>query len=144
MCPAHTLPDPCHIAWYVTARAIVGRASGHLRPTGHVSGQVSNKNRTKENKSRYSWLRGEKWRKLCCKTSILIARTKVVHVLFDLINEAIICDGNQIFLLTRRFKKPSTPTDYQKDSVSTPGSPSFLNRSDLTLLFAINLRDQKL
>ena len=34
------------------------------------------------------------------------ARIKVVHVLFDHINEAIICDGNQIFLLARRFKKP--------------------------------------
>ena len=33
------------------------------------------------------------------------ARIKVVHVLFDHINEAIICDGNQIFLLARRFKK---------------------------------------
>ena len=48
MCPAHTLPDPCHIVWYVTARAIVGRARGHLHPTGHVSGQVSNKNKTEE------------------------------------------------------------------------------------------------
>ena len=62
----------------------------------------------------------------------------MVHVLFDHVNEAIICDGNQIFLLARRFKNPGIPTDYQNDSVSTPTSPSFLNRSDLTLLFAIN------
>ena len=62
----------------------------------------------------------------------------MVHVLFDHVNEAIICDGNQIFLLARRFKNPGIPTDYQKDSVSTPTSPSFLNRSDLTQLFAIN------
>ena len=36
-------------------------------------------------------------------------------------------------------KNPGTTTDFQKDSVFTPGSPSFLNRCDLTLLFAINL-----
>ena len=30
--PGSHPPDPCHIAWYVTARAIVGRASGHLHP----------------------------------------------------------------------------------------------------------------
>ena len=52
ICPAHTLPDPCHIAWYVTARAIVGRANGHLHPTGRMSGQVSNKNKTKKRKKK--------------------------------------------------------------------------------------------
>ena len=57
-------------------------------------------------KLRYCWLRGEKRRKFCCTAAILIARIKVVHVLFDHINEAIICDGNQNFLLARRFKKP--------------------------------------
>ena len=68
------------------------------------------------------------------------ARIKVVHVLFDHINEAIICDGNQIFPCSHDDKKkPGTRTDYQKDPVSTPGSPSFLNSSDLALLFAINL-----
>ena len=41
-------------------------------------------------------------------------------------------------------KNHGTPTDYQKDSVSKPGSPSSLNRIDLTLLFAIDLRNQKL
>ena len=41
-------------------------------------------------------------------------------------------------------KNPGTPTDYPKESVSKPGSPSFLNRSYLTQLFAIDLWDQKL
>ena len=41
-------------------------------------------------------------------------------------------------------ENPDTPTDYQKDLVSTSGSPWFLNHSDLTLLFAIDLWDQKL
>ena len=41
-------------------------------------------------------------------------------------------------------KNHGTPTDYLKDSVSKPGSPSSLNRIDLTLLFAIDLRNQKL
>ena len=31
-----------------SVRAIVERASGHSHPTGHMSGQVSNKNKTKE------------------------------------------------------------------------------------------------
>ena len=43
------------------------------------------------------------------KTANVLLRncySKVVNVLFDHINEAIICDGNLIFLLARRFKKP--------------------------------------
>ena len=83
-------------------------------------------------KSRYGWLRGKKQRKFCCTI-------KVVYVLFDHINEAIICDENQIFMSARRFENPGTPTDYQKYLASTPDSPLFLNRSYLTLLFAVNL-----
>ena len=59
-----------------------------------------------ERRKMYCWLRDEKRRKFCCETAILIARIKVVNVLFDHINEAIICDGNLIFLLARRFRKP--------------------------------------
>ena len=53
----------------------------------------------------YRVTNGESFAAKLLQYSILIARIKVVHVLFDHINEAIICDENQIFLLARRLKK---------------------------------------
>ena len=40
-------------------------------------------------------------RSIAAKTPILIARIKVVLHLFNHANDAIICDGNQIFLIAR-------------------------------------------
>ena len=90
-----------------------------LGEDGHwpsLLGTVSNKNKRKEKRKNKIKIKHkvEVWlatgwkirRKFCCTIAILNARIKVVYVLFDHINEAIICDENQIFLSARRFKKP--------------------------------------